>query len=437
MAETNDIIHLLRRTEFSARPSRVAALTAMTLEDAVDDVLDFSQNIAKPPLPGMNVHDIPNRWQQRPFLHHWWIDGMATQPRPFQEKLTLFWHGHFTTEWAQSERNDLLMRQNQLYRDLALGNFRTLTQLMAIEPAMIRYLSNANNVKAAPNENFARELMELFTLGVGNYTEDDVRASARAWTGHNDDGASGNSYVFRPNQHDNGLKTFFGTTRNWDGPEIIDEILRDNTIKQRTAAQFIATKLWRFLAHQQPDSALIDQLAAVFVTADMELRPLVRAMLLRPEFYSATAKQGMVRSPVEWAVAVLTHTGLTSAATWLFEWSIQMGQRVFDPPNAAGWKHNDYYLSTAALSARASWAQGVVSRLRLGGGFDHLAPMADGDAVDLVADYFGVAPLAVATRQVLIDTYRTEKTAAGGGMARAISTLLLMTLLSGEMNAPC
>lgn len=437
MADTNDIIHLLRRTEFTARPARVSALSAMTLEGAVDDVMDFSLNPVFPPLPGMDVNDIANRWTQRPFLHDWWLEAMARQPRPFHEKMTLFWHGHFTTEWAQSERNDLMMRQNQLYRDHALGDFRVLTQSMAIEPAMLRYLSNGGNIKGAPNENFARELMELFTLGVGNYTEDDVHASARAWTGHNYNWGTDNSYVFYPQHHDNDAKTFFGQTRNWDGPDIIDEILRDNAAKQLVAAKFIATKLWEFLAHPQPQPALIDELAGVFVGAGMELRPLVRAILLHPEFYSSQSRQGLLRSPAEWIVAVLIHSGLTATATRAFDWSILMGQRVFDPPNVAGWKNNDYYLSTAAVSARASWARRVADLMRANGGFDSLGSMASGDAVDSVADFFGIAPLAATTRQVLIDAYDAEKTAVGGSVARAITNLLTLTMLTGEMNAPC
>ena len=438
MTDTNDIIHLLRRTEFTARPARVAALSAMaTLEDAVDDVLDFGMNSPFPALPGMNVHDIANRWSQHPFLHDWWIEAMVHQPRPFHEKMTLFWHGHFTTEWSQSERNDLMMRQNQLYRDHALGNFRTLTQLMSIEPAMLRYLSNASNVKGAPNENFARELLELFTLGVGQYSEDDVRAAARAWTGHNYNWSTDATYTFYPQNHDTGLKTFFGTTRNWDGPEIIDEILRDNVAKQLVAAKFIVAKLWRFLADQAPSTTVIDDLAALFVSSGMELRPVVRALLLRPEFYSTQVKQGMVRSPVEWTVAVLAHTGLTSAATRLFDWAPLMGQRVFSPPNVAGWKHNEYFLSTAAVSARANWARRVVTLLRASGGFDHLGSLSNAAAVDEVAEYFGIAPLAPTTRQVLISSFQAETTAVGGSVSTAISNLLLMAMLTGEMNAPC
>ena len=142
-------------------------------------------------------------WSQFVYAYDWWIDNMRTRPRPLQEKMTLFWHGHFTSSWFDGiGRTDHMMHQNQLYRDMAVGNFRTLTQAMSLEPAMLVYLNNADNRKGSPNQNFARELMELFTLGVGNYTEGDVEAAARAWTGHNADWPE-YTYQFFTNRHDN------------------------------------------------------------------------------------------------------------------------------------------------------------------------------------------------------------------------------------------
>ena len=231
MADAADIAHLLRRTEFVARPARVAELSALSIDDAVTSVMDFAPNGNPTVPPSLAVHNSADSYTQRVTAFHWWLDQMATRPRPFQEKMTLFWHGHFTTEWDVVGRSDHMMRQNQLYRSQGLSNFLSLTQAMSIEPAMLIYLSNATNVKGTPNQNFARELMELFTLGVGNYSEDDVAAAARAWTGHNYNGTTA-LYEFRPTRHDIGNKTFFGTSKNWDGPDIVNEILRDNLPKQ-------------------------------------------------------------------------------------------------------------------------------------------------------------------------------------------------------------
>jgi uncharacterized protein (DUF1800 family) len=248
MADINDIIHLLRRTEFIARPARVTELTPLTLEAAVDNILDIAPN--QPVNQPVYVHDSSSSWTQRLQFHDWWIDRMATAPRPFQEKMTLFWHGHFVTEWDPIERTDFMAQSIDLYRTHALGMFRPFTHAMAKDTQMLTYLSNRFNVKGTPNENFGRELLELFTLGVGNYTEEDVLSCARAWTGHNLNSA--NQYTFYPTKHDTGMKTFFGVSRNWDGPEIIDEILLNNTAKRLVSATYIARKVWEFLAYPNP-----------------------------------------------------------------------------------------------------------------------------------------------------------------------------------------
>jgi uncharacterized protein (DUF1800 family) len=433
VANIDDIIHLLRRTEFVARATRVDQLTPLSLEAAVDDVLDFSRNTTSPPAT-LLVDDPANRWPQRLQLHDWWLDTMVSASRPFQEKLTLFWHGHFVTDFPTTERTDLLTKQLHLYRQTAIGNFRTFTHAMAIDPQMLRYLSGSSNTKGNPNENFARELMELFTLGVGNYTQDDIAAAARAWTGHNLDWAT-QTYRFYSSQHDTGNKTFFGQTKNWDGPDIVNEILRDNAEKKAVAARFITRKLWEFLAYSSPATSLVDDLAAVFLAADLELRPLVRAILLRPEFYSAQAGQALVRSPVEWSVAILAHTGLTASQAGIFGWSLAMGQRLTEPPNVAGWKSNAYYLTTSALSARANLAKHVAWVLRANSGFNYLYSLTPAAAVDSVAAFFGVV-LATQTRQTLIDAYTAERTAVGGNSYTAVSNLLTMMMLTGEMNVP-
>ena len=144
-----------------------------------------------------------------------------------------------------------MMTQNKLFRDSAFGNFRSLTQAMSLQPAMLYYLDNLDNVASSPNQNFARELMELFTLGVGNYTEADVIAAARAWTGHGIDWPT-RQYEFHSNEHDNTTKSFMGVTRNWNGPDIIDYILRENTTKKLVACKFLTRKLWEFFAYQNP-----------------------------------------------------------------------------------------------------------------------------------------------------------------------------------------
>ncbi len=429
MADPVDIAHLLRRTEFVAKPGRVADLSAMTITQAVDDVLNVSLNANPAPPAALLVDDEQHRRDQLSTAYHWWIDAMVSRARPIQEKMTLFWHGHFTSGIDDVGRVDLMMRQNQLYRSEGMGNLLSLTHKMAIEPAMLVYLSGANNVKGAPNENFARELMELFTLGVGNYSEDDVAASARAWTGHNSiDG----TYVFIPTRHDTKNKTFFGTTKNWDGPDIIDEILRDNAAKRQVAARNIARKLWEFFAYPGPDTALLDALTATFIAGNLEIAPLLRDMFNRAEFYSATAKQGLVRTPTEYSVALCLHTASPAKDLALSARGEAMGQELLNPPNVAGWKANSYWLNTSSLSGRAVLARDVTTKLRKNGGFDDLAAMTVVAAVDAVASYFGLSALSTVSRDGLVAGYQADRTFPKN--LTAANNLLTAMMLTPEFH---
>lgn len=428
-----DIEHLLRRTEFSAKPSRVAELVPLTLEQAVDDVLDIARN-GNPQIPAAFRVYTPERndlnYQTYVSNVYWWVDQMATAPRPIQEKMTVFWHGyHFVTGLGRVVRIDRMCTQTQLYRDRALGNLRTLAHEMAVQPAMLVYLDNASNNRSSPNENFARELLELFTLGTGNYTQDDVAAAARAWTGHNLDTTT-DSYRFYPDRHDTGNKTFFGTTKNWDGPGIIDEILRDNPAKKLAAAKFVARKLWTYFAYPNPDQRIVDDLAAVFVAADLEVKPLLRALLLRPEFYSATARQGLVRSPVELCAAACRMTGLPAVKT-RFAWAgTPMNQYLFDPPNVAGWKNNGYWLATSALSARADLAWALGHALRENDGYAWLSTLPVDAAIDRAAALFGVN-LTAASRAALATAQVAMRAISIGA---AVTVLLVMVALLPEFH---
>lgn len=433
MADPADIAHLLRRTEFVARPTRVAELSALSIEQAVDDVLDIGRNGA-PQIPAtLAVHDKDRSWQQFVEAYDWWVGAMVTRPRPFQEKMTLFWHGHFTSSWDSVGRTDHMMVQNQLYRDFALGNYHTLAQRMSIEPAMLIYLSNGVNVKGEPNQNFARELLELFLLGVGNYSEGEVDAVARAWTGHNYDKTT-RTYVFRPTKHDTGQKTFFGITKNWDGPQIIDEILRDNPLLRVTAARHIARKLWEFLAHPGPPPGVVEALADVLLANSMEVRPLLRALLTRPEFYATAARQGLVRTPTDYIVTLAAFTALPVSGMGLTWNSDRMGQVLFKPPNVSGWRPNASWLNTSAISGRAGLARHLTWKLRDKGGFEFLNNMTVPAAVDHVAGMFGIAPLSDTTRAALVSAQTAERASTKWKNWWAPTNLLTMAMLAPELH---
>jgi uncharacterized protein (DUF1800 family) len=247
-----NVAHLLRRAGFGATNAQIATLASQPWDTTVDQLLDFSS--APADVQPAYLTD-PNKgdWEKEYLLQQWWLDRMATSTSPLQEKLALFWHGHFAT--ANYKVSDMLLmyQQNALFRANAAGNFRDLVHAMSLQPAMLIWLDNDPNVKGSPNENFALELMELFTLGVDQYSQADVVASARAWTGHNTLDSDREQYHFYPNRHDADPKTFMGVTQNWDGPDIIDFVLGGNAAhKQIGIANDGKAKVVLFVAHWCP-----------------------------------------------------------------------------------------------------------------------------------------------------------------------------------------
>lgn len=425
MADPADVAHLLRRTEFVARPSRISALQALPLSAAVDDVLNVPPTSLTIPAE-IATQQADHNYEQFVFALHWWLDRMVDAPRPVAEKMALFWHGHFCTSWDKVFDTGWMMEQHKLFRDQALGNFRALAHGMSQQLAMLIYLDGIDNHRDSPNQNFARELMELFVLGVGQYSEDDVVAAARAWTGYGIDWTT-RTYRFWPADHDDGPKTFFGTTRNWDGPGIIDEILRDDAAKKRVASRFLARKLWEFFAHPNPPQVVVDAIGDVLLASDMEVKPALRALLLRPEFYSDTAKTGLVRTPVEYVVAVHAQTGLRCADTNP-EWTMEaMGQMPFRPPNVAGWKPNRYWVNTSAWAARTDFARRVTWKLREGHAWDHLETDSPGAAIASLEQAFAIS-LAPPTRAAMAGFFAAEQY-----WWRATNALT-MTMLAPELH---
>src|SRR3954447_20981134 len=288
---TGDIAHLLRRAGFGGTAAQAATLAAQPLATTVDQLLDFTGAPADVE-PAFLTDSAVEDWEREYMLQHWWLDRMATTTNPLQEKLTLFWHGHFATANYKVTDMRLMYLQNALFRAQANANFRTLVQTMSLQPAMLIWLDNDPNTKGHPNENFARELMELFTLGVNEYSQDDVVAAARAWTGHNTLDSDRTVYHFYPNRHDDDPKTFMGVTKNWDGPDIIDFILGGDATRSTLAARFVAKKLWTFFAYPAPDDTIVAAIADAFLTNDFSIAAAVRAIFNHPVFLSDTAKQG-------------------------------------------------------------------------------------------------------------------------------------------------
>jgi len=375
MASRSDIEHLLRRTEFVARRSRVDALLPLSRAAAVDNIL------AVPADPGSVSFTSSENWERGVELTHYWLDRMAhDSPRPLQEKMAFFWHGHFCSDLSKVGSAALMRQQINLFRRRGLGNVRTLARIMSTQVAMLRYLDNNQNKQSSPNQNFARELMELFLLGVGNYTEADVEAATSAWTGHGDQWDTG-EYVWRPEWHDGSRKRFL---RRWindggdpklHGKETIDVILGNGIVPdgatvasnrgrptREVAAEFLSKKLWIEFAGTEPSKAVIGALRDAALANDFAITPWLRTLLMRDEFYSTEVKRGLVRSPVEFMVAGLVATGRRSVdgtPIWLMD---GMGQRPLYPPNVSGWRHNGYWVNASAMAKRTDTARQLVWR---------------------------------------------------------------------------
>jgi uncharacterized protein (DUF1800 family) len=407
-------------------PADIQQLTAYEWPDLVEQVLTTSA--ATPHWVGVpDLREERGYYQTYVDMVWFWLERCRTTHAPLLEKMVLFWHGHLCSSMDKVYQRQPMFDQNQVFRTHGLGNFEDLVQAVSVQPAMLAYLDNDRNVAGQPNENFARELMELFTLGVGHYSESDVRESARAWTGHGLNEAM--SYEFNPYAHDWNPKTFFGDTRDWDGPMIIDHIV--NGPKKFTVARFIATKLWSFLAYPNPEPGVIDQVANTFAASDMEIKPLIRAILMHPQFRSEQAKNGLIRSPIEYVVATMRITGLDCSQAHP-EWSLRlMGQEPFMPPNVAGWKQNRYWVNSAAMWAKSNFAGNIRWRLFEQDKLANSNAKPAAQAVDDALALFGLQTPSNTTRNALIGYVENERQATNWAERAG---LLMLPMLSPEFQ---
>lgn len=386
--------HLLNRAGFGGTPEDIQKLADLGLEKAVLYLINYSQipdttenpDWAKPDpersqrLMTMRSADADTRKmmqqeQQRTQrqrsveLKHWWLSRMATGPRPLQEKMTLFWHGHFATSEQKVRDAYLMWKQNELFREHATGNWLQLLTAMAKDPAMLLWLDQAQSRKEHPNENFAREVMELFTLGEGHYTEKDVTEGARALTGWGYDNMD-QQFVQRPRIHDDGEKTFLGRTGNLTGDDVLQQI-----VAQPQAARFITAKLWNYFAGEPASEPLVTALADTFRRSGMNFKPLLATMFYSEEFYADSVVRNQVKSPVQWLVnSVRVLERDLPAPIICFGLTRSLGQDLFAPPNVKGWDGGLSWINTSNLLARYNYAaflvQGdvsVLSGIALGG----------------------------------------------------------------------
>lgn len=299
-------------------------------------------------------------------LRRWWLDRMAAGPRPLLEKLTLFWHGHFATSTQKVRDAYLMWQQNETFRRNAAGNWLTMLTEVTKDPAMLIWLDQTQSRKAHPNENYAREVMELFTLGEGHYTETDVTEAARAFTGLTYDRLN-QIFTYRPLIHDPGTKTVLGKTGRLTYSDVLEQI-----VAHPQSARFITARLWTFFAGQTPSEELTTALAAVFRDHGNNFKPLLQAMFRSQEFYDPSLIRNQVKSPVQWLVGTIrTLERELPPAIFASNLLQNLGQDLFTPPNVKGWDGGLSWITTNNLLARYNYAEMLVfgtAKLNFNGG---------------------------------------------------------------------
>ena len=370
--------HLLLRTGFAPTQAEVDQLTGRPTREAVFTLVEAAKAArprhappdfvsAPPPVPLVLLktreeQQAMRQQQQREGLDlkRWWMREMIDSPTPLAERMTLFWHGHFATSQQKVVRSQGMWRQHLLLREHALGSFRQMLHAVAKDPAMLVYLDGANSRKEAPNENFAREVMELFTLGeatqpgLGGYTEQDIKEAARAFTGWSIERDSF-SYRYRPAMHDHGSKTVLGRSGRWDGDEVLDILL-----EQPAAARFVAGKLWREFVSPQPDAAALELIARRWRTSGYDIAVLMQELLLSDAFWDDAQHGSLIKSPVELIVGTVRQLAIDVPDPMpLALKSAQLGQNLLVPPNVKGWPGYTEWINSSSLLERKRWLEGL------------------------------------------------------------------------------
>ncbi|NBC49463.1 MAG: DUF1800 family protein [Gammaproteobacteria bacterium] len=369
----DDARHLLARTGFGPTWAEIETYAALNRSEGGERLLEEARVAASqaPPdwvavyPPRVKLKALPEderraylkqRREQEQALRAWWLAEMRTTPSPLTERMTLFWHSHFTSALDKVKPPVLMYQQNALLRRHALGRFDSLLHAIAKDPAMLIYLDGTASRKQQPNENFAREVMELFTLGEGHYSETDIQEAARAFTGWTVDRTHG-GVRFHPGRHDMGLKTLFGQPGLYDSDQVLDLLLQ-----RPETAEHITRKLWREFISPEPDAETVKRLARDFRANHYSIKPLLRALLNAPAFWHPANRGLLIKSPVEFLIGLERQLALTPIEPQrAVKVSARLGQDLFNPPTVEGWSGGKTWLDAHTLLERQriarSWSR--------------------------------------------------------------------------------
>ncbi len=374
-SESARVMQLLRRTSFGYTQSQLEAALTDGFSKTVDRLIE-----TKPVEPvALSAAATPGGRFAVGQLQQWWLDHMLSTATPFAERMTLFWHGHFTSDYRKVADDTFMYWQNLTWRRMSLTNLRPMLMQVTTDPAMLRYLDLATSTGQSPNENYSRELMELFSMGPGNYTEDDVRESAKALAGWQlprpdstatvtiANGVTRNlpvystqrPGVFNPQRAFKGSVTYLGKTGPLDAQGVVDRILA-----QPATAQFIATKVAQHFVAAQPDAGFIKNLADSFRRSNYDMKNLMRAVLTSPEFSSAQSYRTLVKSPTDFMVHAARVLGASNLSKLIAAAGSGMGQSLFDPPDVGGWPNNESWISSNTVVERVNFVTAALSQIK-------------------------------------------------------------------------
>jgi len=357
--------HLLNRAGFGARPHEIERWVEAGQAALVDELLAEGESFEPfyveriNPYDKRKLKDLPeaerrlairrllaqDTKQGREFLMHW-VGEMLDGENPLRERMALFWHGHFTSGVREVKRSFMMVGQLEMYRANALGSYADLLRGVLKDPAMLKYLNNDTNERGKPNENLARELFELFSLGEGNYTEDDVKEAARALTGH---GIRAGEYAFQARKHDFGHKEILGVKGRHDVEDLVDIILA-----RPECSRWIAGRLIKHFEGAEPDEARLESYAELLLEQGYELRPFLRRLLLDPEFYRAEVTGARVASPIDFIVGASRRLDLDAPPAFVLQGGELLGEELFQPPNVKGWEGGLAWIDSSTLFARGN-----------------------------------------------------------------------------------
>ena len=368
-SESARVTQLLRRTALGYAQAQLETALADGFDRTVDRLIESRP--AEP--PAFAAATTPGGRFPIAQLQQWWIDHMLTTPTPLAERMTLFWHGHFTSDYRKAADSTFMYWQNLTWRRMAMTDLRSMLIEVTSDPAMLRYLDLATSTGQNPNENYSRELMELFTMGAGNYSEDDVRESAKALAGWQlpqpdsfGTGASNRRLpvystqragVFNPRRAYRGNVTYLGKSGPLDTEGVIDRILA-----QPATAALIASRVAQQFISARPSTDFVNRLAATFRRSKYDMKTLMHAALTSPEFASDEGYRGLVKSPTEFMVGAARALGSTSLSKLIAASGSGMGQSLFDPPDVNGWPNNESWISSNTVVERVNFVTAAVGQ---------------------------------------------------------------------------